>query len=149
MLKVLEVWVYSLYQLPCTTRNKVFLTQKVQIQPFIKISPIGTWDNLKSQLFFPRENAWFRIRLSYLLWNWVSKSQHTSLNEIIIHIFFFFSEMFLDKLYFWLKNLFYILFSFFGITCFSVNPLRHRLEYIPHNTILLLRQHLEIFSMQF
>lgn len=49
MSKVLEVCVYSPYQV---TRYKVFLTQKVQIQPFIKVWHISAWDNLKSQHFF-------------------------------------------------------------------------------------------------
>lgn len=52
MLKVLHVCVYSLYRV---TRYKVFLMQKVQIQPFIKVWPISAWENLKSQLFFSSE----------------------------------------------------------------------------------------------
>lgn len=35
----------------------------------------------------------------------------------------------------------------FVITCSSVNPLCHRLEYIPDKTIIL-RKHLEIFRMR-
>lgn len=92
MLKVLHFCVYSLYRV---TRYKVFLIQKVQIQPFIKVGPISAWENLKSQHFFPQRRRLIQGKLSYLLWNWVSnsnpmysKSQHTSLNEIIFRIFF-------------------------------------------------------------
>lgn len=148
MLKVLEYCVYSLYW---ASRYKVFLKKSVQIQPYIKVWPLSVWD-LKSQLFFlPGEKDWFRVSLSYLLWNWVFKSQLMPQNEIIFEIFFFCPEMFLDKLHIWRKNLFcdLDLVYFLVVICSSLNPLCHRLEHIPDETFLLLRQHLEIFSMQF
>lgn len=153
MLKVLEHCVYSLYW---ASRYNVFLKKKPMFRSNLVFrSGLSVFRTLKVNFFFSSQKKRL-IQGKFILFAMKLGVQEPprarEWNNFWVFFFFFCSEMFLNKLHIWLKDLFCdlgVIVVFLVIICSSPHPLCHRLEHIPDETILLLRQHLEIFSMQF